>query len=248
MDCSRTRVCIIGSRGFIGRHLAEWLSPKCSLTCVAGRSELDLANKKDVDAFFGDKTFDVVFLCVSSGGSRLKPESEATESENIAMVDHVMYHADRFQTLVLFGSGAEYDRTLPVNSATSDFSKLPPPGQWYGRGKYQIRQKYGSHPKVVIWRIFSCFGPGDLPQRFVQSCLDAKRCDRPVAIDKDRLFDFVDVEHVAKWALMLVQGKSEARKSMDLCYRRKKYLSEVAKEIGVTAIVEEKSDLCYIGE
>lgn len=242
------KVLLLGTNGHIGRNLERTLgsSPNVSVTAVSGRKELDLRVERDVKCFFERKFFDFVFLIAAVGGSRLVPETEAVFLENVAMADNVMSCAESFSNLLCFGSGAEFDRTKSVEPG-ADFSNPPPDGQWYGKAKYVIRKKYESHPKFIMWRIISCHGPDEIPQRFFSSCVRAISEGRPVVIEKDRKFDFVHVRHVCDFARRLVQGDQAARRNIDLCYSQKYLLSEIATKVGALSNVLEKSDCHYIG-
>jgi len=243
------RVLVLGSDGFVGRHLVTSLSEHFSVTGVGSRNVVDLRIATAVESFFANSVhFDYVFLCASTGGSRLRPETEEIMEENVAMVDNVMRCERAFDVIVLFGSGAEFDRSKPVDRVLELWPVPPPEGQWYGRAKYFIRAKYGAHPKVVNWRIISCYGPDDIPQRFIASCFRAKKEGEMVTIDLDRQFDFVYIDHICDAAKRLIEGDVRLRRNFNLCYRDKRTLSEVADRLGVPARVLAISALHYTGE
>lgn len=190
--------------------------------------------------------FDVVFLTSAIGGTRLQPETEQTELDNVRIVENVMAQEASFGTVVLFGSGAEYDRTQAVTCVQPALAPPPAP-QWYGRAKWQLRQRFGAHPKVVMWRILGAYGPDELPQRFIRSCRRHRAEGTTLTIDNDRLFDLVHIDHVCDWALRLVRGDADARRPIDLVYARKMRLSELAAACGVSFVVLRSSDQSYIG-
>lgn len=243
-----TKILLLGTNGHIGRNLEKVLQelPNVEVHSVSGRKELDLRVADDVKRFFDGKFFHYVFLLAAIGGSRLVPETLAVFEENVALVDNVMSCESSFGHVLCFGSGAEYDRTKSVEPE-ADFSQPPPDGQWYGKAKYVIRRKYQEHPKFIMWRIISCHGPDEIPQRFFSSCLRAIQEGRPVVIERDRKFDFAHVKHICAFAVRLVQGDVEAKRNIDLCYEKKYYLSEVATAIGAQFSVAEKSECHYIG-
>ncbi len=266
-------VCVLGANGFVGRHLVRVLSAapnECTVLPVAGRQELNLLDAEAVARFFVQVRstlsgacahlvgwanicgrtqhahFDIVFLTSAIGGTRLQPETEQTELDNVRMVENVMAQEAHFGTVVLFGSGAEYDRTKPVTCAVPALGPPPPP-QWYGRAKWQLRQRYVGHSKVVMWRILGCYGPDELPQRFVRSCRRHRAEGTTVNIDADRLFDIVHIDHVCDWALRLVRGDADARRPIDLVYAKKMLLSQIAAACCAQYTVAHTSDVSYIG-
>lgn len=251
MQDSMKRVLILGSSGFVGRHLLSTFSVVrgVEVVHVPSRRDLNMCDASAVQDFFrSQEGFAFVFLCTGSGGRRGIPETEKTMEENLAMMENVMSCQLAFDILVCFGSGAEFDRSKPIDCVLELAPEPPPLGQWYGRAKYFIRKKYGSHPKVVNWRIISCYGPDELSQRFIASCLRAKDEGRPVIIDKDREFDFVHIDHLCDAAARLVNGDAKLKKNMNLCYLEKRRLSEVATRLGALPEVEEDSNLHYTGK
>ena len=84
------RVCIFGSRGFVGRHVFDHLSASPARYEIKAMTsaELDLRDTSAVQAFFqSQKRFDVVIHSSSTGGSRLTPDDANTLQDNLRMCE-----------------------------------------------------------------------------------------------------------------------------------------------------------------
>ena len=210
------RVCVLGAGGFIGKNLikgTEWLG--------VTRESLDLLDQMTVDTFFKINIFDVVIHCAVTGGSRLQSDTGQVTYQNILMFENVARHLGvAFQKLLYFSSGA----SLRGN----------PPTDPYGLSKWIVDQRIKHLPGAHSLRIWGCYGPGELPTRFSSVC---KR-EGHVVINKDRYFDFIDVDDVKKIVNEYVEG-SRIDKEYNLVYPEKLLLSQWAGRFGATYEIED---------
>jgi len=209
------RVCVLGPRGFIGQNL---LREEPSWTGVV----LDLLNRGEVEDHFRTHEYDVVVHCAVTGGSRLEKDASDVLMKNILMFENVV-RVFRGK-LIYFSSGA----ALRGN----------PPTDPYGLSKWLIDRRIEAIPDAYALRIWGCYGPGELPTRFSAVC---KR-DGHVVIDKDRYFDFIDVEDVRRIVGEYVRGE-RTDKAYDLVYPEKRLLSQWAEKFGATWEIEDPSCL-----
>lgn len=211
------RVCVLGANGFIGQNLLRGTS----WTGVT-REDLDLLNQEDVQDYFATHAYDVVIHCAVIGGSRLKKDSGDVLVKNIQMFENV---ARVFEGKILyFSSGAAL--------------RGDPPTDPYGFSKWFIDRRIETIPDAYTLRIWGCYGPGELPTRFSAVC----KSDGHVVIDRDRYFDFIDVEDVRKIVGEYVRGE-RTDKEYDLVYPEKLLLSQWAEKFGATWEVKDTSTL-----
>lgn len=218
------RVCVLGARGFIGQNLLRGTS----WTGVT-REDLDLLDQKKVQDYFETHTYDVVIHCAVVGGSRLEKDGSDVLMKNILMFENVVRV---FKGKILyFSSGAAL--------------RGDPPTDPYGLSKWLIDRRVATIPEAHTLRIWGCYGPGELPTRFSAVC---KR-DGHVSIEKDRYFDFIDVEDVRRIVGEYVSGE-RTEKECDLVYPEKRLLSQWAETFGATWEIEDPSGLgeSYIKE
>jgi nucleoside-diphosphate-sugar epimerase len=170
-----------------------------------------------------------VIHCAVIGGSRLKVDDGEVIYKNLLMFENVVRVFKG--KLIYFSSGA----ALRGN----------PPTDPYGLSKWLIDRRIETIPNAYSLRIWGCYGPGELPTRFSAVC---KR-DGHVIIERDRYFDFIDVEDVKKVVLEYVKGRRND-KQYNLVYPEKLLLSEWAQKFGATYQIRDISKLdepyCFI--
>ena len=211
------RVCILGAGGFVGKNLVrdtDWVG--------VTRQDLDLTNQDAVEDYFKSHTYDVVIHCAVIGGSRLKEDDGDVTHKNLLMFENVVRVFKG--KLLYFSSGA----ALRGN----------PPTDPYGLSKWIIDRRIETIPDAHSLRIWGCYGLDELPTRFSAVC---KR-DGHVVIERDRYFDFIDIEDVRKIVYEYVHGYL-TDKQYNLVYPEKLLLSQWAERFGATWEIRDKSDL-----
>ena len=113
-----------------------------------------------------------------------------------------------------------------------------PPSDPYGLSKWIIDKRILQLENVYSLRIWGCYGPGELSTRFSAICKDKGH----VVIDKDRYFDFVDVNDVVKVVYEYTIGYRTA-KVCNLVYKERLKLSDWAKKFGATYDIVDKTEL-----
>jgi nucleoside-diphosphate-sugar epimerase len=211
------RVCVLGAHGFIGKNLCRGTS-----WFDVTRGDVNLLNQEDVQKYFDTHTYDVVVHCAVVGGSRLEKDASDVLYKNILMFENV---ASVFKGKMLyFSSGA----ALRGN----------PPTDPYGLSKWLVDRRIETIPNAHSLRIWGCYGPGELPTRFSAVCAR----DGHVVIERDRYFDFIDVEDVRRIVCEYVRGE-RTDKEYDLVYPEKLLLSQWAEKFGATWEVKDTSTL-----
>ncbi len=212
------KVCVLGSRGFIGKNLlrdTDWVG--------VTHQELDLTDPRAVEEYFRDHEYDVVIHCAVIGGSRLRPDDGEVFYKNLLMFENV---ASVFKgKLLYFSSGA----ALRGN----------PPSDPYGMSKWLIDRRIETLPNTYSLRIWGCYGPGELSTRFSAVC---KR-EGHIIIDQDRYFDFIDIEDVRKIVREYIYCRWKMPKVCNLVYPEKLLLSQWAEKFGATWEVKDVSSL-----
>jgi nucleoside-diphosphate-sugar epimerase len=211
------KVCVLGAGGFVGKNLlrgTNWVG--------VTHNELDLTNQKAVEDYFKTHDYDVVIHCAVIGGSRLKPDDGDVIYKNILMFENVVRV---FKGKVLyFSSGAALRGNPPIDP--------------YGLSKWIIDRRIETITDAHSLRIWGCYGPDELSTRFSAVCKEKGH----VVIDKDRYFDFIDIEDVKKIVQEYVTGSID-KKEYNLVYPEKLLLSQWAERFGATWEIKDKTEL-----
>tara|TARA_B110000977_G_scaffold112227_1_gene145422 strand:- start:305 stop:994 length:690 start_codon:yes stop_codon:yes gene_type:complete len=216
------RVCVLGANGFLGRYFLKKHPEWCGIT----RADVDLTNQVDTEKFFMTNKYDVVVHCAVKGGSMLVPEDGNITHDNILMFENVRRV---FKGKMLYlSSGAGTRGNPPIDP--------------YGLSKWILDKRIEHEDDVYLLRIFGCYGSGEGDphnrDRFKTICKQKGH----IVIDKDRYFDFVDIEDVRKVVCQYISG-DRIEKMCNLVYEEKKLLSQWATYFGASYEITDTSEM-----
>jgi dTDP-4-dehydrorhamnose reductase len=207
------KVCVLGAGGFIGKNLII-NTDWIGVT----RHDLDLLNQDEVEEYFKAHNYDVVIHCAAS----IDQLNMETTYKNTIMFENVVRVFKG--KLIYFSSGAAL--------------RGDPPMDPYGLSKWMVDKRIDTIPNAHSLRIWGCYGPGELPTRFSAVCKTKKH----VVIQKDRYFDFIDIDDVKKTVEEYIY-ENRSDKVTNLVYPEKLLLSQWANKFGATFTILDKSSL-----
>lgn len=217
-------VCVLGAGGFVGKNLIRGMN-----WVGVTRQDLDLTDQNAVEEYFKTHEYDVVIHCAVLGGSRLKKDEGDVIYKNLLMFENVVRVFKG--KIIYFSSGAAL--------------RGDPPTDPYGLSKWIIDKRIQTIDNAYSLRIWGCYGPGELPTRFSAVCREKGH----VIIDKDRYFDFVDIEYVKKIVFDYVYDYIND-KEYNLVYPEKLLLSQWAEKFGATFEITDTKELgesyCFV--
>ena len=146
-------ILLTGSGGFIGKNLKTYLQDKYNL--LTPRSyELNLIDEQAVKKYFEYNDMDFVIHCASTGGARGIQDRDTTIEDNLAMVDNILNYKKAKTRVILFGSGAMYDKSRPLHKVKEEEIGNVIPKDLYGKSKMLIAEKVKNRDDVVCLNIF----------------------------------------------------------------------------------------------
>ena len=185
------KIFLTGSGGFIGRNILESLGDKYEF--IHPRShELNLLDTNATDNFVRDTQPDLI-IHSASAGVRITPDATRDDVAvpNIKMFDNLARHVSKKCPMIVFGSGAEYDKSRPLESVSeSDFGKSIP-NDPYGYSKYMISKQIESMDNVLNMRIFGIYGKYENPTRFTSYAVSQNIRHLPIEINQNVVFQFL---------------------------------------------------------
>lgn len=190
-------ILITGSGGFIGSNLKKYLKNKYKL--LTPRSyELDLTNSVAVQNYFVKNKIDFIIHCGSVGGARGIQDKETTVEDNLAMVKNLLSSKKENVKMILFGSGAMYDKSRSLHRVKeSEIGKVIPK-DLYGKSKVEIFNLVKNKNDVLMLNIFACYGYGEKENRFPSYAINQVLKNEDIIINQNCIFDYLFVEDMQK--------------------------------------------------
>ena len=208
------KILITGSNGYIAKSIYSSLSSKYDITTVT-RQDFDLTCCASTYEFFCDKSFDVVIHTATSGGSRLKEETDSAIRENLLMYRNLLNHQDKFTKFISFGSGAE------LNNPTTP----------YGISKQMIADSMFSKPNFLNLRIFAVFDENELDTRFIKGNIQRYINREDMVIHQDKQMDFFYMEDLVSLVDYFLSREEWVYEEVDCVYMEKYTLRNMAEMI-----------------
>ena len=190
-------ILITGSGGFIGKNLLKYLEEEFNI--LHPRSyELDCTNFEAVQKYFKQNNIDFIIHCGTVGGIRGVEDKSTTIDENLKMVENLLESKRKDAKMILFGSGAMYDKSKPIKKIKEENLGQHIPQDLYGRSKMLIADKIKDREDVLCLNIFACYGYGEKESRFPTYAITQNLKHQPIEINKNVVFDYLFVEDMCK--------------------------------------------------
>lgn len=200
------KILLTGSGGFIGKNLKLFLKNKYEL--LTPRSfELDLTNEKAVENYFSQNQIDFVIHCGSTGGARGIADKDTTIEDNLAMVENILKFKKTTVRVILFGSGAMYDKSRPLHKISENQIGKVIPADLYGKSKMLIAEKVKDHNDVLMLNIFACYGYEEKGNRFPSYAINQVLKGEDIIINQNVVFDYLFVEDMERIIEYFIQHK-----------------------------------------
>lgn len=199
-------ILLTGSGGFIGSNLKNYLKDKYNL--LTPRSfELDLTNEIDVKKYFESNEIDFIIHCATKGGARGIEDETGTIEFNLNMVDYLLKYKKENARMILFGSGAMYDKKRNLHKVSEDEIGKFIPEDLYGRSKMLIADKIKDRDDVLMLNIFACYGYNEKETRFPSYAINCVLENKPVEINQNCVFDYLFVEDMEKIVYYFIENR-----------------------------------------
>ena len=201
-------ILLTGSGGFIGKNLKNYLGEKYNLLCPRS-FELDLTDENAVECFFESNEIDFIIHCGSVGGARGIEDKSTTVEDNLKMVDNILNSKRPEVRVILFGSGAMYDKSRNIHNVKESEIGEVVPSDLYGKSKYLIYEKIKSRADVLMLNIFACYGYGEKENRFPSYAINQVLNGEDILINQNVVFDYLFVEDMARIVEYFIQNRPQ---------------------------------------
>ena len=146
-------------------------------------------------------------------------ERRGVDIENLKMFFNLMNNKNRFDRLINFSSGADFDKTKNVNINNHNLENSYPI-QPYDMSKNIISRIIKSCSRCYNFRIYGVFGEDEAKDRFIASNIKRYKNQVSIEIHQNRYWDFFyikDLVNVVKY--YIDNPKLDLDNEMDLIYQ-----------------------------
>ena len=187
------KIAITGASGFIGRNLMTKLTGH-ELFPVS-RKTINLHDSNEVREYMHDMHIDAVIHTAISGGMRdlYKPDTTVTFHDNITMASNLL-SAKAYKLFINLASGAEFDRSHGICSATEGSIFQRCPTDYYGASKNVIARLVAKTKNGLNLRLFGCFGTDEAETRFIAKNIRRYILGDPIEIYRNRVMSYVYID------------------------------------------------------
>ena len=190
-------ILITGSGGFVGKNLKRFFEDKYKL--LTPRSyELDCTDANSIKKYFENNSINFIIHCASVGGARGIQDKDTTVDENLKMVDNLLASKNENTGMILFSSGAMYDKSKPIVKAKEEAVESCNPYDLYGKSKKMIVERIKNRKDVVCLTIFACYGYGEKENRFPTYAITQNLKKEKIEINQNVIFDYLFIEDLCR--------------------------------------------------
>lgn len=225
-------IVITGSKGFIGKELVKYFS-RNHVVIATDRNTLDPTVFESVRSFFSNNKVDVVIHAAVSGGKRGHENNIDQLYSNLAMFDNLAKFSSHYVAMFNFGSGAEFDRDLPIDRVKEPDLYTRLPKDYYGLSKNLITRKINQmSANIYNLRLFGCFGTQEEPQRLLRSSFERISNNENPVIHRDKFMDYFYVQDIGIVIEHFLENlDNDMPRDINLCYNQKLTLSDMVYKI-----------------
>ncbi|EAL8424448.1 NAD-dependent epimerase/dehydratase family protein [Campylobacter coli] len=191
-------IFIIGSNGFIGKHLKEYLQQRYlhyTLYCPSSK-ELDLTNENAVDNFIKNRKIDIIIHLANKGEYKIGFQN--TVEYNLRIFLNLLKHANKVYKFLSFGSGAEYGKHCNIINIKEEECKNYALDS-YGFYKQIASRLIKNYNNAIHLRLFGVYGEyEDYRFKFISNAIVKNLLKLPIVIYQNCFFDYIYIADLVR--------------------------------------------------
>ena len=238
------KIFLTGGDGFIGKNIIEQLCDKYEILAPK-KQELDLLDSHTVFEYLKQNKPDIVLHLATVGGNRMKKEENVLKN-NLIIFYNLLNVKEYFSRMIVFGSGAEYDKRNNLHLVNEDIFGLNSPEDEYGLAKFTMSKIAAKSDFITHLRFFGVFGKyEDYQTRFISNSICKALFDLPITINQNVFFDYIYIDDLIRIVDKIIENKPKdifynigSGKQIDLLTIAKIILEITQKKLPITIINE----------
>lgn len=228
-------ILLTGSGGFIGNHLKRHLK---EYNLYTPRSfQLNLLDETELEKYIKENKIEFIIHSASCG-VRISPNAtlEDVTKPNIQMFNNL---ARCELPMITIGSGAEYDKSRPLEKIREENFGISIPKDPYGYSKYMISKEIEKRDNILNLRLFGIYGFGEDPSRVTSCIVNAKINNEPVLLNQNVRFHFIWIDDFCEIVRHFVKYPTK-EKFLNVAPSESIEIIDLAKILGVKAVIKNK--------
>jgi UDP-glucose 4-epimerase len=192
------KIFFTGKTSFIGRNLLEYLSNFSGAYNIYAPShfELDLTDEEAVTKVLKEGKFDVVIHAAMYNKIFDHPNMM---TESLRIFYNLEKNNELYGKMYYFGSGAEFDKTIDISSASEEDIGRCIPKNYYGLAKYIMSKQAIASNNIYNLRLFAVFGKyEDWKSKFISNACCRSIFDLPITIAQNVIFDYMYIDDLCE--------------------------------------------------
>jgi UDP-glucose 4-epimerase len=223
------KILITGGNGNIAKIIMNNISYDYKITAL-GKDTLNLLNQEEVEKYLENNTFDILIHTAIIIAKNSKDDNPDIVCKNIRMFENIIRFSNKFKMIINLDSSAIYDRKTDIfNRKESEL--LTVPFDSYGFSKYLIYNRSIQYNNIFNLRLCNIFNINESTDKFIKSCVLAKKNSTEVIIFEDKYFDLLyedDFITILRYYIDNINNQQHLIKTINVCYDIKYKLSDVA--------------------
>lgn len=206
MVIMKKKVLIIGSNGFMGRNIKEFLDREKDMYEIyaPASSEFDVSDEKVVKEQLKKHYYDViVHAAVYNPRVDTNKHTSRELDKNLRMFFNFERYQNFYGKMLYFGSGAEFDKRDEIAMISEGDSGNGVPDTDYGLYKYIINRSIQHSKNIYNLRIFGLFGKYEnWKKTFISGACCKALKNLPITIRQNVYFDYLYIDDfckIVKW-------------------------------------------------
>ena len=181
-----------GPHGFIGRNLAPALRERYEVFAPSSR-ELNLCAYDALARYVDAHRIDTIIHGAVQNITRVGAEDAILH--DMQMFYNVEKLSGQLDKVLYFGSGAEFDKRLPMERIREEELGRSVPADYYGLEKYAMALRARESRNLYNLRLFGIFGRYEEWQsKFISNLCCKAAYDLPLTVRQNCMFDFLYID------------------------------------------------------
>lgn len=217
-----------GPHGFVGRNLAPVLKERYEVFTPSSR-ELDLCDYGALARYVDERRIDTVIHGAVQNVTLVGPENAMLH--DMQMFFNIERLSEQLDKVLYFGSGAEFDKRLPMDQIQEGALGRSVPADYYGLEKYAMALHTRVSRNIYNLRLFGVFGKYEEWQsKFISNLCCKAVFDLPLTVRQNCMFDFLYIDDLAPVVVWLLEHQPKYH-DYNVCTGQPVDLVSIAKTV-----------------